>query len=172
MGTIDAGADSVESVLEEAEAEAAEAAAMLTVLAGHGRRRKEAMLRLPAGTRRLFFKAVARAEGGRLVSVFDGATEYQLGRPTGEATDAPLAPRYFAYATPGEAAACPFPEASQIAAGHAQGGCADPRTPVVVLIVVGLGVPEYHGRGKFSFSSLLPVAIAPNAVWRNPRRWR
>mmetsp|Transcript_60022 Transcript_60022/g.131913 ORF Transcript_60022/g.131913 Transcript_60022/m.131913 type:complete len:190 (-) Transcript_60022:46-615(-) len=175
-------ASTTAQLLEEAAEEAAEGAALLASLERRRRRTAAAHARLAElgdlGRSRLFYKAVARVRpsstaGRRLVSVFDGATEYRLGIRTGEAppdttTGAAVGgPRYFAYATVQEAMRCPFPRTSHLA-GH--GGAA--RAPVVVLLVQGLGEPEYHGRGKFSFSQLLPVATVPGVTWQDEGRWR
>lgn len=112
----------------------------------------------------VLYKVVARV-GGRLVSIFDGETEYRIGFPTGQAAGA--GPRYFAYATLEETYACPFPRASRCARGDGSSS-----TTLVVLAVAGLGWPLYHGRGKFSFPGLLPVAVFPHAGRYSQQRWR
>ncbi|CAK0834450.1 unnamed protein product [Prorocentrum cordatum] len=184
-------------LLREAAAEAARGDALLAALE---RRRLELRGGSPdsgRGRPHVLYKAVARvaASGpggaqGRLVSVFDGATEYRLGVPTGGAAPcgggelgAEGAPgggggellaeggaggRYFAYATVEEAVACPFPSCSRLAPGREGSAAAS----LVILQVAGLGPPRHHGRGKLSFPQLLPLAVVPGKVWRGPARWR
>eukprot|EP00931_Biecheleriopsis_adriatica_P058068 TRINITY_DN34500_c0_g1_i2.p1 TRINITY_DN34500_c0_g1~~TRINITY_DN34500_c0_g1_i2.p1 ORF type:complete len:177 (+),score=39.91 TRINITY_DN34500_c0_g1_i2:79-609(+) len=172
------------SLLHEVEAATAHGDSLLASMARKERRAEEAQQLLAAKTGRLFYKAVARLVGQepalsghhhcgrRLVSVFDGSTEYTLGQLTGQDSDRSSAlemggTRYFVYATLEEALRCPFPEASQL-----MGSREKPKVPLVALLVAGMGQPEYHGNGKFSFPQLLPVAVLPWAEWQNPNRWQ
>lgn len=62
----------------------------------------------------IFFKVVAATKDGRLVSVFDGTTKYELNKWTlakhGAASWPPVYGCYYAFNTPEEAIAARFPE--------------------------------------------------------------
>mmetsp|Transcript_62503 Transcript_62503/g.111067 ORF Transcript_62503/g.111067 Transcript_62503/m.111067 type:complete len:176 (+) Transcript_62503:46-573(+) len=164
-------------LLQEAEETSANAETLLASLAQRRQHREEAQERLENRRSRLFYKAVGRlskANAGslceaplrKLVSVYDGKTEYVIGKPTGQGLETE---RYFVYTTLEEALSCPFPQESQLMDGKAKAVRA--KVPLVVLLVAGLGQPEYHGHGKFSFPQLMPVAVIPRS-WKNPHRWR
>lgn len=195
-----------EALLEALAQEAlAEGQQLLSTLAAKRHRQEQALAQLgDLGVRRLFYKAVARTArprteawpgGRRMVSIFDGVTEYVLGTPTSSTRAvasgsshlhstrgwrgellAAIGQRFFVYGTLEEAVTCPFPQASRLVDYPVDGReiCAgpEPKVPVVVLLVAGLGEPEYHGRGKFSFPSLLPLAVVPHKSWRPSKRWR
>eukprot|EP00929_Paragymnodinium_shiwhaense_P034089 TRINITY_DN18591_c0_g1_i1.p1 TRINITY_DN18591_c0_g1~~TRINITY_DN18591_c0_g1_i1.p1 ORF type:complete len:183 (+),score=25.03 TRINITY_DN18591_c0_g1_i1:333-881(+) len=179
-------------ILAEALAEEAAGARLLVRLARQDERRQVAQELLAERQGGLFYKVVARAGSGVFVSIFDGTTEYRVGTPTlapgissssvsllAPAAAAPVAAvgdarpdiaselrpaRLFAYASLGEALQCPFPKDSQLSAETAAARA--------ILQVVGMGEPEYHSKGKFSFPGLLPVAVLRCREWRNEFRWR
>merc|ERR1711862_851690 len=77
-----AEAAALDALLQEAEGQALESSSLLSALERQRQRREEALLQFRNSGNTLFFKAVAR-KGSRLVSVFNGVTEYVIGKPTG-----------------------------------------------------------------------------------------
>mmetsp|Transcript_44934 Transcript_44934/g.96883 ORF Transcript_44934/g.96883 Transcript_44934/m.96883 type:complete len:182 (-) Transcript_44934:64-609(-) len=129
----------------------------------------------------IFYKVVARIAhpdpkvGRKLVSFFDGVTEYSLGAFTTSKTGCQ---RLFVYRSLREASSCPLPHSSCLKPTSWQHSRLEPsstnqrKAVAVILLVAGIGQPEYHGHGKFSFPTLLPLAVLANSNWKPESRWK
>ncbi|KAK9830392.1 hypothetical protein WJX72_011505 [[Myrmecia] bisecta] len=105
-------------------------------------------------TPQTFYKVVA-AIHGKLVSVFDGVTEYELARTLhakrGGAAWAPLDACYFGFQTPQEAVAAQFPRNSRL------------KKAAKVLIQIRVQGRAYqHSSGMWAFSQVTPMLFLSN----------
>lgn len=108
-------------------------------------------------TQKEFYKVVAAVSNpARLVSVFDGHTEYNLGKTLlakrGSSGWAPLDCCFFVYEDPQAALCAPFPKRSKS------------RQESRVLLKVRCSGRGYQKGDKFAFTSITPILILTDAV--------
>lgn len=106
----------------------------------------------------ILYKVVA-AKQGKLLSIFDGSTEYDLGKwkrsATGAASWPPVMDCFFCYSTPQEAAQARFPSSRKLS-----------ESPKVLIQLLALGKAYQHSNGMWAVSQLKPMALLSTAPQR------
>jgi len=94
-----------------------------------------------------YYKVVAR-DGDRLVSIYDGETEYVVGRELAEAARQDHGGGFYVYDSPEAARSAPFPARSALADAER-----------VLLRVRAAGSYCRYANGKLAFSRITPLEV-------------
>ncbi len=98
------------------------------------------------------WKLVAQTEDGRLLSIYNGQTEYRLGEELRQPARQSHGGGYYVYATPDEARRAALPRDSALL-----------DAPRVLLRVRVGGSYCRYGNGKLAYSRIVPLEVVPIA---------